>query len=1129
MRSHAPLLGSLLEEWLNRLDADGFQIGIRERLTLQAFLLDLAARHELPTAPVQVLQLIAPLLCTSPDSQRRYAALLADFLAARLQRPLPKAGREALRATSRQADRTHPRLRRAWFIGLLLVLLVGAGAALHWFWPPANTEVEPPAPLPGPVAPRVLEEYRPPAAEPAEPPSNTAAQGAMQLAAWICAGISGVLLAWAAWFRLRRALYLQGVRADAAIETHVLHDPAAGRLEPPEPLIRLAARGLRQRIAGEREVLDLPATLAATVRAAGAFSPRYRRLRHTPEYLALIDRRHAADHLAAYADAVLAALSEHGVAVQAYDFSGTPERGCWRRRRDGIDWLHFDHSGIAELAARYAGHRLLVFAEADVLLDPLSGGCPAWVQQFAVFPQRAWFTPMPMASWGRAEMAVDGQGFLLLPSPAEALATLAAWFASGDLSLETVGDWPLTYPELLKGQAVAWVARQHPPPPPMLQELLFQLRAYLGARRTQWLCACAILPALSPGLTLTLGKQLSGDARELALGMASLAALPWFRHGHMPDWLRQSLLAHLNPENAALFREAIELHLARALTGNAGEELVRVAARRRLLAWLGQGRGMARDVVLVDFLQRGVAQRLALRLPDVLRRHLFRDGLALRGPRPSVLASLLTTFALAMLALSFEPAALPPSAAQKPVVDFIACVDPLGVDPATRALVNDLARAPAGTLGLASGLDATAFAPAAWQDRSRQLPPAPGEILHARSHPEQRLVAERVRAWLAGAVPATAWRLRETAAALDAVTIGACLAAAAPPQDPSPSLPPSPAPATVYIQMGDEAQRPWAEALATRLRAAGFKVPAIEKVAHARLPERSEIRRQGTGDRKEYERIGEVLMTDLRTPAVQSSLPARKDGAADGHVYEIWPASGLCSRVSVPACGPVPPHILSFSAQPDSIVRGAPAKLCYVVTQATTLRIDPTVGSVRNLAKNCLNVTPERTTTYTLTAQGESGRAVKRSTRILVLLPPTVGETAADAAAGWCCVPADVKAQSLGSVRLLPMAGGECRKRAGKFYEEEKQARAECTDMLPLPGHWAGVDVAEIQASLRRLGYFQGAIDAVPSEALIEALRRFQADNRLPADGDPGPKTLATLRRADGVQTMPWEQRNLAK
>jgi hypothetical protein len=66
-------------------------------------------------------------------------------------------------------------------------------------------------------------------------------------------------------------------------------------------------------------------------------------------------------------------------------------------------------------------------------------------------------------------------------------------------------------------------------------------------------------------------------------------------------------------------------------------------------------------------------------------------------------------------------------------------------------------------------------------------------------------------------------------------------------------------------------------------------------------------------------------------------------------------------------------EILSFYATGSTIRRGDSAQLCYGVSNAASVRIDPPVESLRPSYSRCLDVSPRKTTTYTLTAVDAQG------------------------------------------------------------------------------------------------------------------------------------------------------------
>ena len=77
--------------------------------------------------------------------------------------------------------------------------------------------------------------------------------------------------------------------------------------------------------------------------------------------------------------------------------------------------------------------------------------------------------------------------------------------------------------------------------------------------------------------------------------------------------------------------------------------------------------------------------------------------------------------------------------------------------------------------------------------------------------------------------------------------------------------------------------------------------------------------------------------------------------------------------------------ILIFTPRPGSIATSGPTRLCYAVSDALQVRLEPEIGEItpaRTLT--CLRVAPRRTTTYELIAQGRDGHAVRQELVIIV-------------------------------------------------------------------------------------------------------------------------------------------------
>jgi hypothetical protein len=76
--------------------------------------------------------------------------------------------------------------------------------------------------------------------------------------------------------------------------------------------------------------------------------------------------------------------------------------------------------------------------------------------------------------------------------------------------------------------------------------------------------------------------------------------------------------------------------------------------------------------------------------------------------------------------------------------------------------------------------------------------------------------------------------------------------------------------------------------------------------------------------------------------------------------------------------------ILQFYASSREIAAGGKATLCYGVVNATTVRLDPPVEKVWPALSRCFEVTPAKSTRYTLTAEGAKQTTVSDSIDIAV-------------------------------------------------------------------------------------------------------------------------------------------------
>lgn len=77
-------------------------------------------------------------------------------------------------------------------------------------------------------------------------------------------------------------------------------------------------------------------------------------------------------------------------------------------------------------------------------------------------------------------------------------------------------------------------------------------------------------------------------------------------------------------------------------------------------------------------------------------------------------------------------------------------------------------------------------------------------------------------------------------------------------------------------------------------------------------------------------------------------------------------------------------QILTLYASPKVIRRGEPAQVCYGVSNAKTVKLEPQPEAVWPSASHCVDVSPTKTTTYTLTIEDAAGKTLSETVDLSV-------------------------------------------------------------------------------------------------------------------------------------------------
>ena len=100
--------------------------------------------------------------------------------------------------------------------------------------------------------------------------------------------------------------------------------------------------------------------------------------------------------------------------------------------------------------------------------------------------------------------------------------------------------------------------------------------------------------------------------------------------------------------------------------------------------------------------------------------------------------------------------------------------------------------------------------------------------------------------------------------------------------------------------------------------------------------------------------------------------------------------AGACHKKQPPAPPTPPPPpppapTVNLTAEPSTVEKGQSVTLSWTSQNATDLTLDPGVGKVQ--AQGSTSVTPQDSTTYTLTANGPGGSQTATA-RVTVTTPP---------------------------------------------------------------------------------------------------------------------------------------------
>ena len=305
--------------------------------------------------------------------------------------------------------------------------------------------------------------------------------------------------------------------------------------------------------------VDWEATAEATSKEAGFFSPKYKlNSIKSSEVIFLVEKNGANDQLGDFYCDYICLLIQEGVSAEVYFYNGDVrflQRGVVA---NSCICAEASLVSLCSLVVADAEQCLIVFGTGRGFYRVSDGVIPNDLKKtFKKISRKLFLTPVPFPDWSSFETCLELIGFSVLPSDVGSFSRVEEWIVSGSvIHVPDEMSWR-GYPELILRDPDLWM---HDSVPSDGELVVRQLECYLGSGGLILISIFGVYPIYNWGKTkyiaynfyLDFGRIYFSSESEFFNCLCRILALPWFRNGYMPEWIRGLLAYNLNLQSAVL-------------------------------------------------------------------------------------------------------------------------------------------------------------------------------------------------------------------------------------------------------------------------------------------------------------------------------------------------------------------------------------------------------------------------------------------------------------------------------------------------------------------------------------------------------------------------------------------------